>query len=863
MGSGFLALGRVTRVLILFVLAATALPGSAGLPSNWRFSTPLPQGNELLAAWAGAPNDLYVGGPGGNIQHWNGTNWSRMSTPSSKAIYAMHGLSNRDIWAVGGDAYTTNQADHSLILHWDGTRWTNMVPPNFSGWTYPLTAVWAVGAKDVWATTDIGTFPVRYNGTSWQFVSVPLSTEGSFKAIRGVAGHVFFVGTHGQIMRYSNGQWALEQKTENGSFSANILTTIWGTDLTNLYVGGSWGQVYRRNGDGSWTDLGLGTGLFGGDGMTQIYGTSSTNIYILGTQTIRHYNGSSITQSNSYQLGMRGQWLGGAGVSNHIYGVGPGGVVTEFIADGTGGGAMSPLAVGGESFLSMTPKGAVPCGTNGALLYGSSLYQQGVSQLVYFDGAGYHSFPQLPAGLSNDCGVNAVWAGGLDEIVVAWNNLLSFERGVHRWTGTQWQLMGNTWNQPYNAAAFWASPSGTLYACTPWRITRWNGTDDWVDSYIVPEAEMQTTVLNAIWGRSESDIFVGAKNGKILRYDGSTWKAETTPGPGVINAICGNSTNVFAVGDDALVWRRTTSGWTRMSGISPSNQGDHFKHLVARSDGVYAIQRTASQYTGGGLGFIWKLLGSTATNVVQGLTQTVEAFTLVGTNLFAFSTLSAILCDNPEPSTLALERLDLAATNWSSLGVSRVALRVQTTGTGRPMVAAWHENAPGTFLNAAFAGVIPAAERWILRADQFNAGSVLPPAFVRFHYDASKIPSGVVPASATLFRFNGTRWEQFAASVDPVAGTLTSLVPAGTGEWTFGWLPRIEAPTLSISSAAQNKVLISWPGILTGAQLEQWSGVGPAAWSPVAAQPSFVNGTNQVLLDTGARAQLFRLRVGP
>lgn len=786
-----------------------------------------------------------------------------MPTPSSKTINAMHGLSNRDIWAVGGDPYTTNQADRSLILRWDGARWTSLTPPNFSGWTYPLTAVWASGPKDVWATTDIGTFPVRYNGTSWQFVSVPLSTEGSFKAIRGVAGHVFFVGTHGQIMRFSNGQWVLEQKTENGNFSVNILSAIWGNDLTNLYVGGSWGQVYRRNADGSWKDLGLGTGLFGGDGMTQIYGASPTNIYIVGTQTIRHYDGSSITWSNNYQFRMRGQWLGGAGVSNHIYGVGPAGVVTEFVAGGSGGGALSPLAVGGESYLSMTLKGAVPCGANGALLYGSSFYQQSVPQLVYFDGAGYHSFPQVPPGLGNDCGVSAVWAGGMDDIVIAWNNLLSFERGVHRWNGAEWQFMGNSWNQPFNSTGFWASPAGTLYACAPWRVTRWNGTNDWVDSYVVPEAEMQTTVLNAIWGRSESDIYVGAKNGKILHYDGSTWKSETTPGAGVINAISGNSTNVFAVGDDALVWRRTASGWIRMNGISPANQGDHFTHMVSRADGVYALQRTAAQYTGGGLGFIWKFLGATATNLVQGLTQPVEAFTRVGTNLFVFSTASTILCDRSEPPTFTLSRFDRSSTNWTALGNSGVEVRCAAAGLGRPLVAAWHESTPGTFLTEAFTGVVPSTERWILRADQFTAGTVLPPVHVRFQYDAAKIPAGMAPDSATLFRFNGSRWEQVAASVDSQSRLITSLAPVGPGEWTFGWLPRIDPPSLRVSAVAQNRILISWPGTVDGGHLEQRSVADSGAWLPVAAQPTLVHGTNQVLVDTTEGAQFFRLRVGP
>jgi len=97
---------RVINLVALLLISGVFLfqaarPAHAGLPANWRFVTPLPQGNDMIAAWAAAPDDLFVGGPGGVIQHWDGTHWTQMTTPTTRTISALHGLSSHDVWAVG------------------------------------------------------------------------------------------------------------------------------------------------------------------------------------------------------------------------------------------------------------------------------------------------------------------------------------------------------------------------------------------------------------------------------------------------------------------------------------------------------------------------------------------------------------------------------------------------------------------------------------------------------------------------------------------------------------------------------------------------------------------------------------------
>jgi hypothetical protein len=89
--------------VILHFSAVVSVEG--GLPEGWRFTSTLPQGNTFHGAWAAGPNDLFIGGEGGVIMRWNGQTWSAMSTPTQKTIFAMHGLSANDVWAVGGDPY--------------------------------------------------------------------------------------------------------------------------------------------------------------------------------------------------------------------------------------------------------------------------------------------------------------------------------------------------------------------------------------------------------------------------------------------------------------------------------------------------------------------------------------------------------------------------------------------------------------------------------------------------------------------------------------------------------------------------------------------------------------------------------------
>ena len=60
------------------------------------------------------------------IEHWDGTNWTRVPSPSPgrypTRLYGVSTISPTDAWAVGTFADINGQ--RALILHWDGLSWT-------------------------------------------------------------------------------------------------------------------------------------------------------------------------------------------------------------------------------------------------------------------------------------------------------------------------------------------------------------------------------------------------------------------------------------------------------------------------------------------------------------------------------------------------------------------------------------------------------------------------------------------------------------------------------------------------------------------------------------------------------------------
>ena len=129
-------------------------------------------------------------------EHFNGTAWSVMPMPpvnssNINAFFQFNGIkanSPSDVWAVGDSGVVDVPGGRTLIEHFNGTAWSIVPSPSpgsiaiLSGVTTSNAAnsVWAVGADTAAGTSARQTLTLNWNGTTWNVVASPNtgSTDG-------------------------------------------------------------------------------------------------------------------------------------------------------------------------------------------------------------------------------------------------------------------------------------------------------------------------------------------------------------------------------------------------------------------------------------------------------------------------------------------------------------------------------------------------------------------------------------------------------------------------------------------------------------------------------------------------------------
>jgi len=264
---------------------------------NWGI-VPSPNGNGESSLGAMAPisaKDVWAVGDlvtsSTLIEHWNGSNWSIISSPSPGGEYdnlsAVAAISPNDVWAVG--YYNNYQGFQTLTEHWDGSSWSFVPSPNSSGsnGNY-LLGVAAISAGDVWAVGEddnAGKALIEHwDGTSWSIVSSP--TIGLYSSLIGITAIA------------TNDVWAVGTYEDNsGGLSP----------LIEHWDGTSWSVIPSPNPPGSPT--------LGHIYLLGVTALSSKNIWVVGYVTdpgndplqtlIEHWNGTKWSIIPSPNLGTR------------------------------------------------------------------------------------------------------------------------------------------------------------------------------------------------------------------------------------------------------------------------------------------------------------------------------------------------------------------------------------------------------------------------------------------------------------------------------------------------------------------------------------------------------------------------------
>jgi hypothetical protein len=136
------------------------------------------------------PNDVWAVGysnSGGDasqslIEHWDGRRWRIVpsanfpypGTTGRSELQAVAAISRTDVWAVGGRDVTCCGAFLSLVEHFDGTNWSIVSSPNVGGFS-GFVAVAARSADDVLAVgvDNAGTLIEHWDGTTWHIIPSP------------------------------------------------------------------------------------------------------------------------------------------------------------------------------------------------------------------------------------------------------------------------------------------------------------------------------------------------------------------------------------------------------------------------------------------------------------------------------------------------------------------------------------------------------------------------------------------------------------------------------------------------------------------------------------------------------------------
>jgi hypothetical protein len=111
------------------------------------------------------------------IEHFDGTKWSVVSVPhiTGGELTDIAVVSPSDMWAVGAVSGATTQA--ALTLHLIGQQWSRVSAPAAG-----LQAVTALAGNNVWAAgAQLGRSTVieHWNGTAWKIVTSPNTGSGS------------------------------------------------------------------------------------------------------------------------------------------------------------------------------------------------------------------------------------------------------------------------------------------------------------------------------------------------------------------------------------------------------------------------------------------------------------------------------------------------------------------------------------------------------------------------------------------------------------------------------------------------------------------------------------------------------------
>ena len=602
-----------------------------------------PRGSGTFKAVAAlSANDIWAVGSGFGtlIEHWNGTQWSIVTSPSPGSEYndlnGVAAIAANDVWAVGSYSNNPQVPDtNTLIEHWNGTKWSFVTSPSPGPYSNTLSAVVAVSTNNVWAVGNssnggtVLTLIEHWNGTQWSVVSSPSPNNNA--VLNGVVaisasgiwtvGYTFGSGASGfsgggvvqqtLIEQWNGTMWSVVASPSPGS-SNNSLNGVTAVSASNIWAVGfqqNSGAVQQTlieqwNGS-SWSVVASPSPGSTNNTLTGVAAISASNIWAVGGDEsgtsgartlIEHWNGKQWSVVKSPNVGPGNNELRGVvalspglvwAVGYTVQQNGPPQTLTEQWNGAQWSVIISPNRIGngglsGVAAISASDIWAVGSDASGALTehwngtqwsfvtnpnQGTSHYLSGVAALSTSD----------------------VWAVG--QYVTS---SINFDTLTEHWNGSTWSIIPSPnstsqFNDLLGVAAVsakdvWAV--GNSNAGQQTLIEHWNGAT-WS---IIPSPNpgVNGNSLNAVVAVSANDVWaVGYQYNSssiqqtlIEQWNGTQWSVVSSPSPGPsINVLTGvtalSASDVWAVGyhDGSNTVQTLIEQWngTKWSAVSSPN----------------------------------------------------------------------------------------------------------------------------------------------------------------------------------------------------------------------------------------------------------------------------------------------------
>jgi hypothetical protein len=252
-----------------------------------------PSTGNLHAIWGSSPDNIWVGGVGGTMLHYDGAAWESVTVPTTVTILDMWGFSSSDIWAVTGDAtFGTSTGTPGPMLHYDGTTWTAVAHPV----SKPVFRIWGSRADDIWAQAwekNSGSSWLHYDGSEWTEVIGPSNAAG---ALFGFATNDIWAGTEqGVVLHYDGTDW-VEVDTPHENAPGNAVDRMWGSGADDLWAVGDGnnpaGTVIHYDGE-SWGAVSIPPLISTQNRLLSVWGTGPDEVWA-GSQhgELRYFDGS-------------------------------------------------------------------------------------------------------------------------------------------------------------------------------------------------------------------------------------------------------------------------------------------------------------------------------------------------------------------------------------------------------------------------------------------------------------------------------------------------------------------------------------------------------------------------------------------